>query len=198
MDTPEVEFDDAGPSAKQLASLSALAERALAQEAEVVRLTGELRDAITAHSMTVEKDIPEAMADAKMSEFKLLNGQRVTVQERFIGNKLTDEEGLAWVEAHEGVDSIKTEIVLELPKGEMETAQRIYQLLKEDRAANRFVKLTLDRYVHNATIGAFAKSRVEAGDAPPLDKLGVVRKKSAKIGRFARTTTAELKGLDYK
>jgi hypothetical protein len=194
---PQVEFEDNEPTDDQRRGLGLLAERAIVEEAEIVRLTRQLSAAITKHSLTVEKDIPDAMIACRMSEFKMLDGRKVIVRESYIGNKLTDEEGLAWVEAHEGADSIKTQIVLELPKGEMETAARILQVLKEDRAANRFIKLVLERFVHQNTIAAFAKSRVEAGDSPPLEQLGVYRKKSAKVGD-TRTKVVDLKGFDYK
>jgi len=192
-----VEFNDDDPTDDQRAALGQLAERAIQEEAEIVRLSRLLGGAITKYNQTVEKDIPDAMQACRMSEFKMLDGRKVTVRDSYIGNKLTDPEGLDWVEAHEGADSIKTQIVVELPKGEIDTAQRIFQILRADAAANRFVKLVLERFVHQNTIAAFAKSRVEAGDPPPLEKLGVYRKKSAKVGD-TRTKTVELKGFDYK
>lgn len=196
-ETPLVEFEDNEPSDAQRRDLGLLAERAIKEEAEIVQLTRLLAAAITKHNQTVEKDIPDAMQACRMSEFKMLDGRKVAVRDSYIGNKLVDPEGLDWVEAHEGVDSIKTQIVVELPKGEMETATRILQLLKDDRAANRFVKIALERFVHQNTIAAFAKSRVEAGDPPPLELLGVYRKKAAKVGD-TRTKPVELKGFDYK
>lgn len=204
METPDttnttqlVEFESDEPSDEQKRSLGLLAERAIEEEAEIVRLTRLLRTAITKYHQTIEKDIPDAMLACRMSEFKMLDGRKVSMRDHYIGTKLTNPEGLDWVAAHEGVDSIKTQIVLELPKGEMATARRILEALRKDSAASRFVKLVLERFVHQSTIAAFARSRVEARDPPPLELLGVVRKKTAKVGD-TRIEPVDLKGFDYK
>lgn len=200
-DTPEVEFEEAPPPTNAaLTELSTIAQRALVEEEDVARKTAELEKALAKWRQTVEHDLPRAMAECRMLEFRTEAGDRVVVTQRYIGNKLTDEKGLDWVAGQEGgPDIIKTQIVVELPKGDNETAERIFKLLKADRAANRFVKLIKERFVHQSTIAAFAKACAEAtpGKPPPLELLGVVQKTAAKVGT-RRTAPAEIKSFTFK
>lgn len=192
-DNPEMES-----APDKLQQLGELSVRALQIEREIIDLTKELGDKLKSYNLILSENIPEVMSECRLKEFTLESGQKLSVQERFIGNQLTNEEGLAYVEEHDGSDLIKTVISVELPKGDTETAERIYNMLKADRAANRFVSCELTKYVHQSTIASFVKNQVEAGEQPPLDKLGVVRKVSAKIGRTSRIKTVDIKGFIEK
>jgi len=197
-----IEFEDAAdvapPKSEQLAEVSELASDALEAEAEVVRLSRELKAARNRWLDLVSVRLPDAMNAVGMNDFTLKDSNyKVVVREAYVGTQLTNEEGLAWVEENDGADAIKTEITIELPKGELDTAREVLDYVKRHPAANRFLKAKLERYVHQATIGAFVKQCVEAGKDAPLDLLGVHRRKMAQIGG-SRTKSFDIKGLDYK
>lgn len=194
--TPQVDFEDAIPEDNQLNRIGTLANRLLAEEQAVVHATRELERALSVWRKTAEEDLPLAMQAARTSDFTTEDGHRVRVRTNWSGQKLTNEEGLDWVEAHEGGDSIKTVITIEFPKEALKKARAFLERLQALEVL-RDCKLTFERYVHQSTIGPFAKSRLEAGDDPPLDLLGVTRRSFASVGK-SRTKNVELKGFDYK
>ncbi len=185
------------PPDADLTRVATLAERARGEEAEVIRCTAALADALKAYRGTVERELPEAMAACHMSEFKLTDGTKVGIDSKFVGGKLTDPLGLDWVEANGGQPLVKTLITLELPANEIATARVILNLLKNHPKANQFVRLELERSVHQSTIAAFAREQVEARKNPPLDLLGVMRRITARVGA-RRPRTVELKGLERR
>jgi len=194
--TPQVNFEDAVPEDGQLNRIGTLANRALEQEREVVLATRALNLALQAYRATVDEALPLAMANARTKDFTTEDGHRIQVRTVFNSLKLVDEEGLAWVEEHEGADNIRTVITIEFPKESLERAKIFYERLT-GLDVLKSSKLKLERYVHDKTIGAFAKSRLEAGDDPPLELLGVTRRSYAVVGK-SRTKTMELKGFDFK
>lgn len=182
------------PRDADLTRVATLARRAQEEQEAVIALTEELQRAINAHNLTVEKELPEAMVAVGLSAYKLTDGTPVEIKRTLTGTKLTNPEGLDWVEAHDGADVIKTIITVELPKDELGTAREIADLLRSHPKAGRFVKLELERSVHQSTIAAFAREARERNENPPLDKLGVFERTRAVVGA-SRPKTVELKGL---
>lgn len=185
------------PPDDDLHRVAALAERGRIEEALVVERTAALKEALDAYRNTVERELPEAMVACGMSEFKLLDGTKVGIESKFIGGKLLDPVALDWVEEHGGGPLIKTLITLELPANELPTARAVLNDLRNHPAANRFVRLELERSVHQSTIGAFAKELTEGRKNPPLDLLGVIRRVTARLGA-RRPRSVELKGLEKR
>lgn len=181
------------PTDSELARVAALAERQRREEAEAIRLTGLLRAALDALRKTREVDLPEALRAVGMSEFALLDGTRVKVEDKLVGTMLTDPAGLAWVEEHGGASLIKTSVTIEMDRGDVAEARALLTELRSHRLANRFKKLNLAEFVHHSTIGAFARELAERGEDPPLETLGVYRSTAAIVGQ--RPKTVDLKGL---
>lgn len=200
MDSSAVEFVDENvmPTDGQLRRLANLSEIALILESEIVELTKTLRNKIDIHRHVTEIDIPNAMEECGIKDFTLSNGQKLKIKESYIGSKVTDDEAIEWVEKNGGEDIIKASITVELPTNELEVATRIYRWLRGHPAANRFTKLLFEKSIHHSTIGSFARSSVEEGKDPPLEKLGVHYKRAAVIGTKARTKAVEIKGLEFK
>jgi hypothetical protein len=181
------------PTDAELSRVAALAERQQVEEAEAERLTGLLQRALAALRQTREVDLPEALRAVGMSEFSLLDGTRVKLEDKLIGTKLVSTEGLRWVEDHGGASMIKTTITVEMDRGDLVEARGLLAELKRHRLANSFKKLDLSEYVHQATSAAFARELLEQGEDPPLDTLGVYRVVQTIVGE--RPKTVELKGI---
>jgi len=197
-DDPVLDVEEAPPPPDaDLTRVATLAERAQVEEAEVIRCTAALSEALKAYRGTVERELPEAMAACHMSEFKLIDGTKVSIDSKFIGGKLTNPIALDWVEENGGAPLVKTLITLELPPKEIETAREVLRYIAQHPKANSFVRLEMERSVHAMTIGAFAKEQVEARKNPPLDLLGVMRRITARVGA-RRPKTVELKGLERR
>jgi hypothetical protein len=195
---PSYDFDnDSMPSDLELRTIGTLAARAVEFEKDVVEKTRELERAIRLWRYTVDEELPNAMMLARTSEFTTEEGHKIKLDESYIGSKLTRPEGLDYVEEHDGAEHIKTEIKIEFPTKSLELARAVFQALRGDKALSK-CKIILDKYVHHSTIGAYAKSRIEAGDQNvPLADLGVTRRIRAKVGK-TRTRMVELKGFEYK
>jgi hypothetical protein len=181
------------PTDADLSRVATLAERQRQEEAEAVRLTSLLQQALTALRQTKEVDLPEALRAVGMSGFTLTDGTPVKIEDKFIGNKLTAADGLLWVEEHDGAPLIKTTIEIELDRGDLEEARTLLAELRAHRLSNRFKKLDLREQIAAPTIGAFVRELVLRGDDPPLELLGVYRSTTAVVG--SRPRTVELKGL---
>ncbi len=181
------------PTDGELARVSTLALRQRGEEREAIRLTALLRAALERLRQTREIDLPDAMRAVGMAKFELTDGTEIKIEDKLNGTKLTSPEGLSWVEEHGGSSMIKCAVVLEMDRGDVETAREIYQTLRGHPAANRFKRLDIEQSVHASTIAAFARELVAKGDDPPLEILGVNRRVAAIVG--ARPKTVELTGL---
>lgn len=184
------------PSDAQLRTVADLAAAQREAEDRVVRATAELRAASAALRRIAEEELPEAMRRAGVSDFKPDGLPRVRVEDRLTSAQITEPEALAWLEANGGAALIKTSVEVEMDRGDLEVARRIYEALKLDPAANRFRRLSLKRLVWQGTGASFAKEKIEAGLDPPLDLLRVTRTVRAVVGR--RPRSVELHGLEER
>ncbi len=194
MSVDEVLVEEAPPPTDgELARVSALAQQQREQEREAMRLTALLRAALERLRQTRETDLPEAMRAVGMAKFTLTDGTEIKVEDKLNGTKLTSPEGLSWVEGHGGSSMIKCAMVLEMDRGDVETAREIYQTLRDHPAANRFKRLDIEQSIHASTIAAFVRELVAKGEDPPLEVLGVNRRVAAIVG--TRPKSVELTGL---
>lgn len=190
---PDIEMAEP-PSDTEMRTVADLANLLRVRRAVVYQKTAELKQALADMRIIEEKELPEAMRAIGMSEFKLVDGEPVSIVEKLIGSQLTDDEGLAYVESHDGGSLIKTAVMVELDRGDLEAAREIIQELRQHRYANRFKSLSLSRYVHQSTIAAWVRELIADGVDVPLEKLGVYRRTTALVGeRYPKVV--ELKGL---
>lgn len=108
-----------------------------------------------------EYDLPNAMSEAGMSEFKLLDGSKISIKRVYAASvKVADRESaFAWMRERGHDSLIKTEVNVPLGKGAHEAAEAIMAKLRE-----QFPDYTpqLDESVHWQTLRAFVKEQVEA------------------------------------
>lgn len=182
------------PTDAERASVAAIATRQLELKAAVVAATRVLQEAIGRYWYTARVELPEAMRAIGMSDFRLLDGTRVRIDDQYVGTKLTDPEGLAYVDANGGSSAIKTLLTIEMDRGDVESARELVRELRQHRFANRFKTLVLEEYVHQSTSGPLAREFTERGLKPPLDKLGVTHLVHAVVGD-KRPPTVELRGF---
>jgi hypothetical protein len=79
------------------------------------------------------------------------------------------KQAYAWLEANGAGDLIKTTVEVAFPREERAEAVRIASMLMELDSAH----VTIDERIHPATLTAWLKESVEAGDdMPPLDLIG--------------------------
>jgi hypothetical protein len=190
----DIEFEPAStPTDDALKGVAALAERQRALEDRIAAATAALRRDLDEYRRLTEGDLPEALAAVGLRSFELSWGGKVGVETRYIGGKLVDREGLDYVIANGGAALIETALHLSFPLEESQLAQEFYDLVRRHPRANS-IEAKIERSVHNARIGSFAKELVEAGRDPPLEKLNVYRRNRAKLTVRGR----KLKSVEIK
>ncbi len=127
-----------------------------------------------------EETIPCAMQEVEMQSFKLNTGQ--TLRTTMDVYSQTSKESLAevydWLEEHNFGGLIKTEVVIEYGKGELEQAVELMQKLSDEGLAP-----ALERGVHAQTMKAFLREQISKGADIPLDLFGATPIFTTKISK---------------
>lgn len=121
--------------------------------------------------------IPNIMEELGMKEFKMEDGSVVSIIDK-INASISEQNrpsAFRWMEEHEYDGIIKTKVVSEFGKGEMEEARNAQEALQ-----NAGFMALLDRSVHPMTLTSFVKERLEAGDKLP-ESITVFQFKEAKV-----------------
>jgi hypothetical protein len=203
MASEAIEPDDA-PTDTALARVATLVRHQYQQQAKVVALERDLKDAAAALRTTSEKDLPEAMAACGLSPptHQTIAGLDVDLSEKYRCGQLEypstakqrrsaeDDTprardplaALSWLESEGHGDLEKRTITVTLPRDSEETARELMEMIRRHRAANEFEVLHR-RVVWWNTLAKFASEQVEQGEDIPLDLLGVHRVIRAKVSR---------------
>lgn len=128
-----------------------------------------------------QHDLPEAMDEVGLSEFKLRDGTKITISSFYNASIPLErrDEAFTWLDNHEHGGIIKTDVNLNFGRGELEVAKEFMAWLNEQRPE---LDPELTQGVHWQTLRAFVREQVESGAALPLDLFGVY------IGRKAKLT----------
>ncbi len=165
MDKFEVEVSD-----ESLRQVSDLANFQVSLENKIADAEATLKTLKQEHNKVSQVDIPEALAECGLSEFKLANGMKVTVNPFYSASipKDREAEALDWLRANEHGDLIKNTISVAFGRGEDESAAKLKAALENEGSS-----YTDKTGVHSQTLRAFVREQVESGQNLPLDLLGV-------------------------
>lgn len=184
LDMPPIDyFDDeeivAAPAT--IERLSKLAVDAVALQKEVDEESVALEDKKAKLDKILSRQIPDIMLELSMQQFKMIDGTVIDAKAD-IRASITVENRLAaweWLEKNQFDGIIKTKVVSEFGRGELDEAQK---------AMEELVKLgfeaALDRNVHPATLKSFVKERLAEADSEhpfPRDIFSVYEFTTAKI-----------------
>lgn len=186
-------INDELPPDDAVASIAALAQAQRAAEAEVIDLTAKLQSAVARYRQLAERDLPMALSRAGVASVSTPDGAKVETVTQYDASQLRSQEGLRWVEDNDGASIIKTIITIELDRGDLEEARRLFARLRQDPAANRFKGLQLIESVHPQTLGSFVRELIRQQKDPPLDLLGVHRRTYAVVG--SRPKSVDVRGF---
>jgi len=128
-----------------------------------------------------ENDLPEAMDEAGLMEFKLSDGRRVTVEESYhakIPEKMR-HVAYGWLREHGHDGVIKRVVSVGFGKGEDEEADHLLEILRE-RVADKEVKDKAD--IHHSTLKALVKEFKQEGIEFPEEAFGLYIRRYTKIG----------------
>ena len=155
---------------QDLKQVSILANTQRELENKIKQQEEELKETKRQLKQVSEVDIPEALAESGLSEIKLTDGTKVSVQQFYSASIPKDkvDEALAWLRDNGHGDLIKNTISVDFGKGEDEAAGKLKQHLVGQ--GNSYTDKT---GVHSQTLRAFAREQVEKGQNLPLDLLGI-------------------------
>ncbi len=163
IDKLEVNDDD-------LKMISALANKQVSLENQIKLQEDILKGIKEEHKQVSQVDIPEALAEAGLSEFKLADGTKVTVQQFYSASIPKDkvDDAMQWLRDNGHGDLIKNTVSVAFGKGEDTLATDLKKYLGTN--GNSYEDKT---GVHPQTLRAFAREQIEAGQNLPLDTLGI-------------------------
>lgn len=183
------------PADSSVSSISALATELKAAEAEVMVATEALQRALNKYRRIADNELPAALRAAGTSELTTDAGVKVGLRVAYDSRQLTNPEGLKWVEENGGSSLIKTAVLVELDRGDLDAAREIIQMIRDSRHANKLRTLVLNESVHPQTLAGWVRRQIEEERKdPPLDKLGIYRRTYAILGG-TRPKTVDLKGF---
>ena len=161
-----------------LKKISMLANAAKTGEQEVARLTDKLKAYTARLDEILTKEIPDAMAQAGMSEFTLTDGSKIKIQKITTASIPAQykDQAFNWLEENEHGDLIKQEISLKFNREQNEAAQEVYNNLVEQG-----FQPTQSKSVHFQTLSAFVREQIAAAVPIPMEILGVYQGQKAKI-----------------
>jgi hypothetical protein len=156
----------------------------------IVRLAGQMRDMETLLSDMVtemdkltnrlkevqERELPDAMAEVGLSEFRLTDGSKIRIEKRYYGSIKDMPTAKAWLDKNDMLDIMKSEIKVDFQKGEMEKKSELAETISK-----LGYKYSDKEYIHPQTLSAFIREQIEAGSDLPMDAFGVSIINKAKI-----------------
>lgn len=146
-------------------TIGLLAEQLKAAQERVEAIQAELKQANDEVARIQDGALPDAILDAKMLSFKMLDGSVVEVQRIHSPNVLADNKQAfyEWLKKNEYGDMVKSEISVAFAKGQEKAAKKALAALKKIG-----VEASLTQSVHGSTLKAWAKNVVEQGvEVPP-------------------------------
>jgi hypothetical protein len=171
---------DINLSDDRLKDVSFWAEEQLRQETTIKELEGQLADAKKTHREISEQKLPDAMRECNLSEIKLANGAKISIQQFYSARIGKEQEELAfnWLKKNGHEDIIKNVVSIQFGRGEDEKAD----FLLDNLQSQGFSPAT-KRWVEPMTLKAFVREQVEKGTDLPFETFSVYVGQKSKINK---------------
>ena len=165
------------PDDSILTNIAALADRQLRLESMQEKLQELSKQVTEAHREVSERYLPNALASAGVTEFKLVDGSVISVKKGYFPSIEAEHqaEAFAWMVDH-GHDIIKNEVIVKLPKGKSEEAKEVVTAIRD-------LGFTPEQKegIHWQTFRAWAKEVMEKGaEIPDIIKIHTIDKATVK------------------
>lgn len=127
-----------------------------------------------------EQRLPEAMRECNLSEIKLSNGTKVSIQEFYTAriSKHQQEAAFDWLKRNGHEDIIKNVVSVQFGRGEDKKADS----LLDNLSSIGFTPAT-KRWVEPMTLKAFVKEQVQKGTDLPFETFNVYIGQKTKISK---------------
>jgi hypothetical protein len=146
-------------SGDSLKKISALAMHQLTLEKTIANAEKELKDLCAKLRQVSEVELPDAMAEVGMEEFKLKDGSKITVIRTFTGSisEKNREEAHNWLRANGHGSLIKHAVSVVFGKGQEKAAKSLVNVLEKKGLPFRDKEA-----VHPQTLQAFIREQMTA------------------------------------
>lgn len=178
MMSKDAESADVKISDTAIQIISSLALQQLDWESKITQLTVDLEHAQDALRQIQEYLLPETMVSAGMSEFKLVNGSKITIKNDVYASIRKDfiDDAVKWLDENGLGDIVKDKININFGRGESEEARKVIEFCK----ANGYdAGETLS--VHPQTLKATIKEQMSRGVQFPEEFFSIAPVKKAII-----------------
>ncbi len=161
-----------------LAMLNDLAEQQLAAEKAVNEAAAVLDRAERRLKDLSGRIIPEALEDLGMTSFETTGGLTMEVKVKIIAG-LSEKNrvaGIKWLEDNGLGKLVKRKVTILAPKGEPEKAEDLVTRARADG-----LEIDDEESVHNTSLAAALREKMEDGEEVPLELMGVLRLRTTKV-----------------
>lgn len=158
------------PSNEALQQINGLVQLQLKREKQVAKLEEDLATAKLELKKLQEELIPDNMLALGLESFTLSDGTSIEIK-KFYAASISDEHkeaAFSWLREHDHDGIIKTDVLSRFGKGDQKEVKFLVSLLKKNK-----LPFTQKDSVHHATLRAFVKEQLEAGEKIPVDLFGV-------------------------
>lgn len=162
----------------ELEKIASLASDLLRLESRIEATRETLKKLESMHRRIAEVELPEAMDSAEVSEFKMIDGRKISVNTEYHAGipKSREQEAYDWLRLNGFDGIIKRDISVKFGKGEDADAARVLAVLSQAG-----VEPESKQAIHHSTLKAFVKELVEEGIDVPLDLFGAYIIRRAKV-----------------
>ena len=164
----------------RLKDVSFWAEEQLRHETVIKELEEKLATAKKSHREIAEQKLPDAMRECNLSEIKLANGTKISIQQFYSARIGKEQEELAfnWLKTNGHEDIIKNVVSVQFGRGEDGKADYLLGNLQ----SQGFSPAT-KRWVEPMTLKAFVREQVEKGTDLPFETFSVYVGQKSKINK---------------
>ena len=154
----------------ELSVVSNLANKQLKLAAEILKLEMGLKAKKEEFRLTSERELPDAMQSAGLTQITLSSGEQIAITEFYNTHisKANQEKAYDWLisNGHEGL--IKNEVLLKFGREESEVVDETVSALQ-----SRGLSPQVRQSVHPSTLKAFIKEQLTSGNDVPTEPFGI-------------------------
>ena len=161
-----------------LQTISVLAEVQLELEEEIEEKQNQLKVLKEKHRRISEEQLPEALMEVGVSEFKLKDGTKISTTTYYSARITPDskEEAFNWLRENNFADLIKNTVSVSFGRDEDETAKILL-----DELSSQGLNTAQKEWVEPMTLKAFVREQVEKGVDLPYDTFNIYIGQRSKI-----------------
>ena len=168
------------PNDSGLSSVAKIADQIVAKQTEVKPLEEDLKKAKAKLLKLTDEELPSAMQELNISEFKLGDGSQVTLKATY-GARISEEnreDAFEWLRKRNEADIIKNTVTVRFNREQDNEAKALV-----DDLILRQMTPEQKSEVHPGTLRSWAKQRIEDGKELDMNLFGVWGGQRAEIKR---------------